>query len=221
MEIKFITVIKRKLKSLKHLIRYRLFLSHIIYLLSRIGITIIASHWIKEELDDTLSIKLNDDSNDYSFETLGFDDMKVIHQRRGGNYSEELFIERLQDGKICLGAKCKGEIAAFTWIELGRCSDITYTVELQNNAAYLFDMYTFKEFRGRNLAPYLRVECYKYLNNIGYNTFYSLGDFSNTPSVKFKKKLNAKLSKFILYVKLFNKFSWTRVLKNYEDKVIL
>ena len=50
-----------------------------------------------------------------------------------------------------------------------------------------------------------RVKCYSY------------SDLFNTPSIRFKKKLNAKILELGLYVELFKKYHWNWTIKRYRS----
>jgi hypothetical protein len=206
--MRVISVIKRKFKTLLHLIRHKLLLANMLYLLSKIGIKIKLFYWVRERFDENISVTLKDDLEKYSFEMLDAKDAKDILAARGSLNPEEIIQKELYSQSKCLVARCGEEIAAFAWMELSRCSSALYEMPLERNEAYLFDMHTFQKFRGKNLAPYLRAKCYKYLNDMGYDTFYSISEYFNTSSIKFKQKLGAEFLKLIISVTLFNKISW-------------
>jgi DNA modification methylase len=90
------------------------------------------------------------------------------------------------------------------------------TFEIKPNEAYLLNMWTFHGYRGRNLAPYLRYESYKLLNKRGRTFKYSITDYFNKSSIKFKNKLNAKHLYLYLSIVLFRKYKWNFTLKKYE-----
>ncbi len=123
--------------------------------------------------------------------------------------------DRIADGCICFGVLHKGEVAAYSWCDLKRCNDKKIEFQLKENEAYLFDAYTFKAYRGKNLAPYMRYQLYKHLTGMGRNVYYSITLQYNTPSIKFKRKLNAKHLRLYLYISLFKKFKWNFLLRNY------
>ncbi len=85
------------------------------------------------------------------------------------------------------------------------------------NEAYLFDAFTLREYRGHNIAPFMRYSCYQELSKMGYNTFYSYSDYFNVPAIRFKAKLAARLLRLCLYIRLFNTFSGHWQLKKYAD----
>ena len=51
---------------------------------------------------------------------------------------------------------------------------------------------------------------------MGRDKLYSISDSFNSPAVTFKKKLNAKKLKLILFVEFFNKFKRSYTLKSYS-----
>ncbi len=108
-------------------------------------------------------------------------------------------------GCICLAFRYKGEIAAYSWADLNYLKYKGRTVALKPNEAYLYNARTYKAFRGKNLAPYVRNELYKLLKQKGIDRFLSVTLLSNTASMKFKQKLGAKPIELFLYVGLFRK----------------
>jgi len=101
------------------------------------------------------------------------------------------------------------------WIDFDVCNFTPHFIRLKNNEAYLFSMYTMHEFRGKNLAPYLRYKSYECLRKLGKDTFYSVSEYFNYSTLKFKKKLNAKNLKLILYIELFKKFRRSITLRKF------
>ncbi|MFC1603516.1 GNAT family N-acetyltransferase [Planctomycetota bacterium] len=211
-----IKIIKRKIESFLYLVRHKMLMQHLLYYLSRAGIKITLFFWIEESIGYSPEVELKDNIENYSFEFLRPDKMKDISWLKAKQSIEEK-VKRLEDGSKCLGVKYKGEIIGYTWAELCKCSDVFYKTELKSNEAYLRDMHISRSFRGKNIAPHLRIECYKALISMGYDTCYSISDYFNTPSIKFKKKLNAKFLNMSLYVNLFKKFSWNWKLKEYTN----
>ncbi len=87
---------------------------------------------------------------------------------------------------------------------------------LKENEAYLYYMHTMEEYIGKNLAPYLRYKSYELLDKIGRSLKYSVTDYFNKSSLKFKKKLNSKHLKLYLHLKLFQKYNKHILLKRYS-----
>lgn len=101
------------------------------------------------------------------------------------------------------------------WIDFDSCNFTPHSVSMKRNEAYLFSMYTMHEFRGMNLAPYLRYKTYECLRKMGKDTFYSISEYFNYSTLKFKKKLNARNLKLILYIELFKKVRRSFTLREY------
>jgi acetyltransferase (GNAT) family protein len=156
--------------------------------------------------------------------SLGIEDPEIVILTRGdmeflGSHEEsgmttEAMIRLLDSGCICLAVKVKGEIAAYSWCDLHYMSYKDKRTPLKQNEAYLFDARTYKAFRGKNLAPYVRYELYKLLKQRGIERFFSITLWSNTASIKYKKKLGAKPIELFLYVNLLRKFHWHFRLRN-------
>jgi hypothetical protein len=61
-------------------------------------------------------------------------------------------------------------------------------------------MYTMEPYRDKNLAPYLRYQSYGILNKTGRSKLYSVSEYFNSSSIKYKQKLNAKNLKLVLFI---------------------
>jgi hypothetical protein len=153
---------------------------------------------------------------DYQTVFLTLEDMALIAGIDGRTQVETILRERLERGQKCLAIKDQGQIAAFTWINLKESDYKPCRFLLQSNEAYLYDAHTVKAFRGKGLAPYLRLRCYEALEKMGRETFYSFSDAFNFPAIKFKKKLNARSLKLGLYILLFKRYFWSWTLKKME-----
>ena len=185
--------------------------------LKKLGIEITFFYWTKETIPDKIQVNLEDDLNDYEFSLFGPEEIKTICQFPERKFfSEEHVTKMFNKGKKCYGAKYKGEIAAFTWFDLEESYTRFYPTAMKNNEAYLFDMYVLKAFRGKNLAPILRYKIYAILKELGRDTCYSITECFNSPSMKFKKKLNAQDVFLGLYVNLFRKYRKRWILKKYQ-----
>ncbi|MGB5203659.1 MAG: hypothetical protein WBN63_05670 [Eudoraea sp.] len=90
------------------------------------------------------------------------------------------------------------------------------TFNLKENEAYLFDMYTFEAHRGKNLAPYLRYQSYLMLKDIGRDKIYSITQYFNKSSKRFKKKLNARNLQLYINIIIFKKYQHHFVLRSYN-----
>ena len=204
------------LKKIQTKVRYGLTMLNINNLiLKKIGIAFTPYILFQEGINFSEITEFKRLPSEYSFESLGPEDMKIMKTLDAG-FSEEELLGRLCRGEKCIGLKHNNEIAAFMWINFKEYSGYSsIPTHLKSNEAYLRFMYTVKSYRGKNLAPYLRYKCYENLNELGRDVLYSISDYFNSPAVKFKKKLNAKKLKIMLYIKLSNKLSWNFTLKSF------
>jgi len=145
---------------------------------------------------------------DLEIALLTRNDMDFLGHHRENLSTTEEYIRLLESGCMCLAVKNKGEIAAYSWCDPNCLRYKGRIVALKHNEAYLFDARTYKAFRGKNLAPYVRYELYKLMKERGVEKFYSVTLLSNDSSMKFKQKLGAKPVELFLYVGLFRKFSF-------------
>ena len=122
----------------------------------------------------------------------------------------------LDERCLCFGLKLKGEIAAYMWCNLHRCHSRIAKFPLKEDEAYLCSAVTLKAYRGRNLAPLLRYELYRYLNQIGRTNFYSITEYFNTPARKFKEKLGARQLRLSLHIRLGSRYQRNMTLKKYR-----
>jgi hypothetical protein len=137
--------------------------------------------------------------------------------------SEDLNAEKrrnLEDGCLCFGLKYNNEIVAFAWCNLQKCHEV-YPFPLKEDEVYLTGAFTFKAYRGMNLAPFIRKQLSSQLWEKGRTKFYSLTNVFNTPAIKFKKKIKAKPLKIILSIKLFDKHEWRFMMRSPKHFVVL
>ena len=200
---------------IKNKLRYSSFFRIVLDGIAKTGIRIFPYYIVLEGLTNRDMPHLESGFDEYELCFLSPQDMKTISSIPDKNIPEEKLLIRLKEGKKCFGVKCKGELAAFTWCNFDWCSFKRYKFPLKDNEAYLFSAYTLMHFRGKGLAPYIRYQCYKELAKSGRHKLYSISECVNTPSIKFKKKLNAKFLELRLSIELFKKWSFDLHLKKY------
>lgn len=122
----------------------------------------------------------------------------------------------LDEHCLCIGLKLKGNIAAYMWCNLNRCHSRLNAFPLKEDEAYLCSADTLKAYRGRNLAPLLRYELYRYLNRMGRTNFYSITEYFNIPAQKFKKKLGARPLRLNVHIRLGSKYERDITLKRFR-----
>ena len=185
--------------------------------LIRVGIQVSPFYYMKEVIPSEIPDLLTALPEGFEFSVFGSEEVMGIskHPERKGYANEQYVINNFNKGDTCLGVKYKGGIAAFTWFSLEKSKTIYHPVAMKENEAYLFDMYVLNAYRGKNLAPVLRYKNYEILKEMGRDTFYSITEYFNTPSFRFKQKLNAKVVFLGLYVEFFRKYRNRWVLKRY------
>jgi hypothetical protein len=139
--------------------------------------------------------------------------MAPLSRLRPGSFSGRQLTQRLKDGHLCLGLTLAGEVVAFNWANPHESSGDLCRFRLHANEAYLYDMYTVHAHRGKRLAPYLRYQSYRLLAQKGMTRLYSISDAFNTPSIRFKQKLNARFVKLGVSIKLLNRREYNITLR--------
>ncbi|MCP5007387.1 MAG: hypothetical protein GY941_26130 [Planctomycetes bacterium] len=205
---------KRKLENVWIALRFGMLFFRLQKWLGRIGIQINPYYWVEEGVGNYSPPRLIDNSEDYSFAFFGREEMKFLDQLP--QYSEDMLLSRLKNGKICFGVKYRGQVASFMWIDFDSCIYFRNKLLLNSHEAYLFEMVTLESFRGKNIAPNLRYQAYKELKAIGRNTFYSVSELFNSPSIRFKEKLKARVRWLAVDITVFNKYHWHKILKRFK-----
>lgn len=153
------------------------------------------------------------DMNRVDVKVLSPKEIQILSENPEVKEASEFIPKKINNDWLCMGVKYDESVVAYMWCNLHECNDRLLQFNLKGNEAYLTFAYTFKAFRGKNIAPFLRRELYKYLQTLGRNKFYSITEYLNKPAVRFKKKLNARLLKLYLYICLMNNITFRLVLK--------
>lgn len=207
------------LKKILIKVRYGMTFQSIRYLLMKVGIELTPYYLFQEGINITEIPQIKCIDGDFSCELLKTEDMKIIGAINYAGFTEQKLLALLESGEKCIGIRHNGEIPAFMWINFKELSYKSTVIHLQSDEAYLWFMYTRESYRGQNLAPFLRYKSYEMLKEMGVDKLYSISDYFNSPAVKFKKKLNAKRLKLILFVQLFNKLRRSYTLKTNHSTV--
>jgi hypothetical protein len=202
-------------KKLKARFKYRLFLLSASYILGKIGLFISPYYLNQEEMSDKLKINIDPSIGPVILDFLSPAEIENIFKHPETKELVMIKDALAKDNTLCAAFKHNGETMAFVFVNLTCCRSIFASFILKDNEAYLFSQYTYYNYRGKNLAPYLRYELYRRLLSMGRTRFYSITEYLNTPALVFKNKLNAKPLKLGLYVKLFNRYEHNFTLKNY------
>ncbi len=207
---------KSFLKRYKKTIRFGLIFQTLRHKLIEHGIEITPYYLMHEGIKNVTTIPgINGNPDEYSLEFLRPEDMKP--GAADGGLPVEKSNLLLDSGQKCIGLKHSGEVAAYMWINFDEIDFASLKIPLKKNEAYLWEMRTIESFKGKNLAPYLRYKSYEILKEMNRESLYSVSVCFNTPTIKFKKKLNAQKLKLILYIQLFNKFHRSFTLKSYRN----
>lgn len=193
-------------------IRHGLFFMTLLSIVKRTGLDIFFYYWVQEGLNIEQEPTIKGDKENFETGFLTLEEIKKL-----GNpsfLSIENLINRFDDGLKCIGLRHNGQIAAFMCIEYKDFDFRGKRFHLGQNEVYLLNMYTYLPFRGRNLAPYLRYRSYELLREESIDNIYSITDYFNKSSQKFKEKLNAKPLSFYFSLILFKKYRRTVKIKN-------
>ena len=206
-----------KLGNIKRAIKYGLILDRIFLRLKVLGITVLP-YYIFEEGEHHLQIQIS--SELYAIchcKFLGKDDMAVVAQLDDTDNEEQL-LNRLDIGHLCYGLFVEDKLVAYMWCDLKEFNHQPYRHLLRRNEAYLYDARVDPGWRGKNLAPFFRHEFYRALKQYSKDTFLSYSDYTNTPAIRFKKKLGARFLKFCLYLNLWGRYSRNWILHEYSPQ---
>lgn len=204
------------LTKIKTKLRYGTAGFYLLNLFNRLGIEIKPFYWVREKVSDNLFKTINpQDFNHYQFTELLSDDLPRLVEQLNNPYSslDKLTSKLERSGEKCFVLSSGDEIAAYCWLNTTKCTDKLFPTSLKQDEGYLHGMYTLVNYRGKKVAPYLRVCMMKWCQNNGVNCFYSISEFFNKPSIRFKEKLNAEFLSLHLYIELFSKYSFRFCLK--------
>jgi len=151
----------------------------------------------------------------YTLEYLGPEDIDSLCAIPLRITTRSQYVDYFKHGCLCLGLKKEGKLAAFTWSNLKQMSYAVHSTPLKSDEAYLFDAYTLMDYRGKGIAPYLRYQMYKELAKLGRVKLYSISEYLNKSSIKFKKKLNGQIIALHVWIRLFDKWEWHKLIKEY------
>ncbi len=162
--------------------------------LLRLGIRCSIFYWIEERSSSHTGRMLPPLPDGFLIKTLGADEVTTISQwdAKGAPIGGAEMHNHLAGGARCIGLLRGDEIVGFSWYALDRAISDIWPVALQQNEAYLFNMYIRPEVRGLQLAPILRHHTYRLLAEMGRDTCYSITLAINKPSWRFKQKLGAR-----------------------------
>ena len=181
------------------------YLQGILRRLGKAGVSITPCFFVREALDSVaLEIAFRDIriEPEFTFCALTEDDLPEINRLRP-NMGIHRYRDYMRAGMLCFGLKDGEHLAAKMWINFRSINSELYSRPLTEREAYLFDAYSDENYRGKNLAPHLRLKCYAEAQARGRGEIYSITDFTNTSARKFKAKLGAINEALIVSWQLF------------------
>lgn len=193
---------------------YGLIIQYLLDRLSAIGISFRPFYLVQEGCLNSDPVHFSPEIKPCGSEFLTEKEIKVVAQHPEVSHSEKELLSRLDKGCKCFSLKHHSEVIAYMWCNFSRCES-WISFSLEPNEVYLFDARSFKAYRGKNIAPFLRNQLYKHLRKMGYGKFYSVSDAFNTSAINFKRKLGAKNLRLFIHIRLFKKFQKNILLKNY------
>ncbi len=201
-------------------IRHGMVLQYLLAKLSQLGLSL-DPYFLEREFSLPVSdLKVNINPKIKSLTTSFLEPQEIDsifeHPERAAVNESYKIHDRISDGCLCFAVKHGQEVIAYTWCDLKRCNHNPLQFKLKKTEAYLFDMYTFKAYRGKNIAPYMRHQLYSHLNKMGRTDFFSVTNAFNNPSIRFKRKLGAYPSKLYLTIKLGKFINRNFLLKSYS-----
>ena len=203
-----------KIQWMSNILKNDLFWHGVRNTIARLGIDIMPYYW---EIGSTNiePPQIRDDASKYQLSVFNEEELTYAQSNIIGIEHKDL-IGDLRNGDTCLGIKKEGKIAIYSFI---RHKDFNFRgrqFSIEPQEGYVHNTYTFEEFRGLNLAPYLRYQSYQYLKEKGTITYYSISEYLNKPTLKYKKKLSVRPLKLYLSLILFNRWSFNFELKSYK-----
>ena len=154
-------------------------------------------------------------AGDFAFSELTAANVEELVALEPGTTAER-HLERFRQGKLCFGLWHGPRLVAKNWCDVDEINHPWGPSKLAAGEVYFFWAYSDPTYRGRNLAPALRIACYAEMRKRGYRRFHSISEFFNRPARRFKQKLGAVEQDARLYVSLFGRWSRTFTLKRYS-----
>ena len=203
-----------RVKWLSNIIKHGLFMHGVRNNLAKIGLDFMPYYWVQEATSPIEPPEIRGEDKDFEISIFGEEEINYVKSPIIGIGEKDLLAD-LKNGEICVGLKNKGTIAAYMFIKQKPFIFRKRKFNLKPTESYLHSMYTFEAYRGKSIAPYLRYHSYKLLEKEGVTGFFSVSEYFNKSTIKFKKKLNSKPVKLYLSVLLFKSWTLNFTLKKY------
>lgn len=205
-------------RHIRNKIRFNGVLGILLDAVSKIGVKIVIYYTMLDRLDTDRQTSNIKGFEDYEFGYLKRDAMKEMANIpfRTTEDTESQLIQRLEKGMKCFGVKHKGRLVAFAWYRLD-CGELPgYFYPLKPDEAYLFDVVTVMDYRGKGLASYLSCHLFNVLRSEGKTKLLSYTSVFNIPYIRSRMKLDTQITEKGFIVILFGQLLYHRVLKTYR-----
>ncbi len=209
------TGLKYRIQWITNIIKYGLFWHGVRNNLAKLGFDIMPYYLVREATEKFNTPEIRGDSKDFELSVFGEKEILYIKDTIIGIEQKDLIAD-LKRGEVCFGLKHGENIAAYMFIKRKSFTFRKRQFNLKSNESYLHSMYTFEDYRGKNIAPFLRYHSYTYLEHEGVDTFLSISEYFNKSTIRFKQKLKSKPLKLFLSVVFFKKLTLNFTLKTYK-----
>jgi hypothetical protein len=203
----------RRLEVLRYAIRYNPWPRLVINALKRLGITLLPYYVFTRSLAETRLLARGRTGG--QLVELREADMATIAAMPMANSSEKTYRTRLALGHRCFGLMHAGELVCYCWLTLADCRVNGAWLRLRSGEAYIYDVYTLPQQRGRNFAPLLNARFSEWLPAAGVTHIRSVVDYYNRPSLRYVAKIGGRRLQLRLYLRLAGLLERSILLKSY------
>lgn len=130
--------------------------------------------------------------------------------------------DRFRNGDICfLVTDENGILAHFIWVCFKKryIEYVDHLLKLKEDEASVYNGYTFEEYRGFSIYPWVLVNIQKFLKTKGIQNVYADININNSASIKGVKKAGFELIGDIKFVSVFRVIKFKKIIENkkYEN----
>jgi hypothetical protein len=205
------------LEKLHYKLRYNSWPRLFVNTLKRFGITILPYYVFYRDITGPPK---QSDLEGYEFVELTAVDMPLIATLPLVHNNEQTYQLRLKNKQHCYALRQHDEVFAFCWMDPFHFSFKGEGKLLQDDEAYIYDIYTMPLKRGHHLAPKLNA-CYtNKLRAEGIRTVIGVVDTMNLPSLNYVRKIGCQVQQKKLYLNIFGLINKSIVLEVFADKYL-
>lgn len=180
-----------------------LVLHKMLQLLESIGVLIQPYYFYEENLDLLHRPTPGARFDGYHFSEVGPDQVEGIAGLDPNADSRTSVLQQFRLGRRCFALRHQGRIVAASWCDMQEINFTPLRRRLEHHEAYLYRTETLYDYRGRDVAVFLRSKVYDLLLADDIGVLYSYTDYFNHPAVRFKEKIGARVLFIGFHVRLF------------------